>query len=101
MKRKTTEKDIVRFLELKAQEADIKSELSELRDMFLDDIDFAIPDDENENVVNIKIGKSVVHITTVVKPYFDSRTFGKDYPELKAKYTSDRTEDRVTADSER
>lgn len=101
MARKTTEKDIMRFIELKAKEAEVKAELSELRELFLDDIEYAIPDDEKENVVNIHVGKSNVSITTVIKPYFDSKKFGKEHPKLKAQYTTDKPEERVTATSER
>ena len=101
MARKTTEKDIMRFVELKAREAELKAELSELREKFLDDIEYAIPDDEKENVVNITIGKSNVAITTVIKPFFDTKKFGKEHPKLKAQYTTDKPEDRVTATTER
>lgn len=101
MARKTTEKDIIRFIELKAEKAELEAELAELRDKFLDDIEYAIPDNEKENAVNIEIGKSKVQILTVIKPYFDSKKFAKEHPKLKAQYTSDKTEDRVTATSER
>ena len=101
MARKTTEKDIMRFIELKAKEAEVKAELAELRELFLDDVEYATPDDEKENVVNIHCGKSNVAITTVIKPYFDSKKFGKEHPKLKAQYTTDKPEERVTATSER
>lgn len=101
MARKTTEKDIMRYIELKAKEAELKSELAELRELFLDDVEYAIPDDEKENVVNIHVGKSNVAITTIIKPYFDTKKFGKEHPKLKAQYTTDKPEERVTATSER
>ena len=101
MARKTTEKDIMRFIELKAKEAEVKAELAELRELFLDDVEYATPDAEKENVVNIHVGKSNVAITTVIKPYFDSKKFGKEHPKLKAQYTTDKPEERVTATSER
>lgn len=101
MTRTTTEKDILRFIELKAKEAEIKAELAELRELFIDDAVYATPDAVKENTVNIHIGKSNVAITTIIKPYFDSKAFGKDHPKLKAQYTTDRPEDRVTATTER
>ena len=91
----------MRFIELKERKAKMESEIAELREMFLDDIEYAIPDKDNENVVNITIGKSTVTITSVVKPYFDTKKFGKEHPKLKAEYTTERAEDRVTATSER
>ena len=101
MARKTTEKDIMRFIELKKQEAELKAELSELREMFIDDMEYATPDAERVNVVTISIGKSKVDIMTVIKPFFDSKAFAKDHPKLKEKYTKERPEDRVTATTER
>lgn len=101
MARKTTENDIMRFIELKAKESEVKAEIAELREMFLDDIGYAIPDDEKGNVVHIIIGKSDVTITTVIKPFFDTKKFGKEHPKLKAQYTTDKAEDRVSATTER
>ena len=76
MARKTTEKDIMRFIELKEREKELKEELAELRELFLDDVDeYGTPDDDNVNAVNITVGKSTVTVTTVVKPYFDSKKF--------------------------
>ena len=101
MARKTTEKDILRFIELKERKAELESEIAELRDLFIDDMEYAIPDDEKENVVNIVVGKSKVSIATVIKPFFDKKTFAKEHPKLVAQYTTDKPEDRVTATTDR
>lgn len=101
MARKTTEKDIMRFVELKEKEKEIKAELSELREKFLDDIEYATPDSENENTVHIEIGKSDVSITTVFKRVFNSSKFAKEHKKLYEEYREDKTEDKVTATTER
>lgn len=100
MARQTTEKDILRYIELKARRAEMDTEITELREKFLDDIEYAIPDDEKENVVYIKVGKSKVAIATIIKPYFDKSKFAKEHPRLLEQYTSDKAEDRVTATTE-
>lgn len=101
MARKTTEKDIIRFVELKRKEKEIKEELSELREMFMDDIEYATPDTEKENTVHIEIGKSDVAITTVFKRVFNSVKFAKEHKKLFESYKEDKTEDKVTATTER
>lgn len=101
MARKTTEKDIMRFVELKEKEKELKAELAELREMFLDDIEYATPDDENENAVHIAIGKSDVTITTVFKRVFNSSKFAKEHKKLYEEYREDKTEDKVTATTDR
>lgn len=101
MARKIKESDIIRFIELTTQRATINSEIDELKEKFGDAIEYAIPDEKKENVVHITIGKSTVTITTVIKPYFDSKRFAKEHPNLKKQYTSERAEERYTAKSER
>lgn len=101
MARKTTEKDIMRFVELKEKEKELKAELAELRELFLDDIEYATPDDEKENVVHIAIGKSDVEITTVFKRVFNSSKFAKEHKKLYEEYREDKTEDKVTATTDR
>lgn len=103
MARRTTEKDIMRFIELKVKETEIKEELKELREMFLDDMDdgYTTPDAENENAVHIAIGKSDVKITTVFKRVFNSSLFAKEHKKLYEQYREDKTEDKVVATSDR
>lgn len=101
MARKTTEKDIMRFVELKEKEKELKAELAELRELFIDDMPFAIPDKEKDNVVHITIGKSDVAITTVFKRVFNSSKFAKEHEKLYEKYREEKTEEQVKATSDR
>lgn len=103
MARRTTEKDIMRYIELKEKETEIKEELKELREMFLDDMGdgYTTPDAENENAVHIAIGKSDVKITTVFKRVFNSSLFAKEHKKLYEQYREDKTEDKVVATSDR
>lgn len=100
-KGKVKESNILRYIELIKQRSDINSEIDELKELFADDIDFAIPDEKKENVVHIVVGKSKVTITTVMKSHFDSKQFGKDHPKMKEQYTTKIPEDRITATTNR
>lgn len=102
MARKTTEKDIIRYIELKKLVAEYTDEINELREQFIDDcIEYGKPDDEKENVLYIEIGKSNVAMTTVCKRPFNTKRFEKEHKTLYEKYREDKTENRITATSDK
>ena len=102
MARNTREADIIRFIELKEQEKAIKEELNALREQLEDDVlNYGQPDGEKENGLVLTIGKSKVSLLTVCKRVFDSARFRAEHNALYEKYKADKTENRISAYTDR
>ena len=102
MARKTTEKDIIRYLELIGQIGTLTDEKDELREQLIDDcIKYGIPDEEKENTFSIEIGKSKATLTIVIKNRFNTKRFAKEHKQLYNAYREESPENRVTATTDR
>lgn len=97
MARKITKKDIERYNELVNEIDELIKEKDALRLMMIDDtIKYGIPTEDNENKIDLQIGKHHVYVTHIKGKRFSQSKFREENKRLYEKYKIAYEEDRVS-----